>query len=89
MDTPPTICISSLCCSFEPTTQVDTIDRGGLAIVGNIPAGLPPWTANQWAISTSNPLQPSLSVLFPTAIVVLFVDLLESTSIARFVSSHS
>ena len=62
--------------------QLDTLDRGSLAIVGAIPAGLPPWTANQWAIKASG-IAPDFSVLFPTAIVVMFVDMLESTSIAR------
>ena len=62
--------------------QVDTLDRGGLAVVGAIPAGLPPWTANQWAISGSS-IAPTFGALFPTAIVVMFVDMLESTSIAR------
>ena len=51
-------------------------------MVGAIPAGLPPWTANQWAISGSS-IAPTFGALFPTAIVVMFVDMLESTSIAR------
>ncbi|GBF98588.1 sulfate transporter [Raphidocelis subcapitata] len=46
-------------------------------IVGKIPAGLPPVTIKQWA-----PI-PDISRMMGLAIVVMVVDLLESTSIAR------
>lgn len=41
--------------------------------------GLPAYTANDWIPMTG----PTFSDLITTAIVVMFVDLLESTSIAR------
>lgn len=47
--------------------------------MGTIPQGLPGCTIGWWT-----PIEnPGFSDLFPTAIVVMFVDLLESTSIAR------
>ncbi|GAX84213.1 hypothetical protein CEUSTIGMA_g11636.t1 [Chlamydomonas eustigma] len=60
--------------------NVDKLRNGGLATIGNIPAGLPPWTAGIWSFTDSG---PSFTALMPTCVVVLFVDLLESTSIAR------
>ena len=66
--------------------QVDTLDRGSLATVGAIPAGLPPFTGGLWAFQAKVgdcSLAPSFTELFPTTVVVMFIDLLESTSIAR------
>ncbi|GAX84215.1 hypothetical protein CEUSTIGMA_g11638.t1 [Chlamydomonas eustigma] len=60
--------------------NVGMLKNGGLATIGNIPPGLPPWTAGIWSFSTDG---PSFTDLIPTCAVVLCVDLLESTSIAR------
>lgn len=48
-----------------------------LQIVKNIPHGLPPFSANQWA-----PIS-RIDKLLPLAFIVMAVDMLESTSIAR------
>lgn len=59
--------------------EIDTPDRGGISIVGAIPSGLPPFTGTEWTPM----VDPSFKDLIVTAIIVMFVDLLESTSIAR------
>jgi MFS superfamily sulfate permease-like transporter len=46
-------------------------------IVKNIPHGMPPFSANQWAPITN------IDKLLPLAFIVMAVDMLESTSIAR------
>ncbi|PNG99947.1 Proton/sulfate cotransporter 2, partial [Tetrabaena socialis] len=53
------------------------VDRHGIRVVGAIKKGLPHPTVDWWF-----PM-PEVGKLFPTAIVVMLVDLLESTSIAR------
>ena len=52
--------------------------EGKIKTVGNIPQGLPPFTAGKWA-----PVTPDPGSLVGLAVVVTLVDLLESTSIAR------
>ena len=59
--------------------QVNTLDRGGIAIVSSIPKGLPGFTGDLWFPM----VDPGFSDLFIPAIVIMAVDLLESTSIAR------
>lgn len=54
-----------------------TNGKGPIKIVKNIPHGLPPFTANQWA-----PIS-RIDKLLPLAFIVMAVDMLESTSIAR------
>lgn len=51
--------------------------KGPIKIVKNIPHGMPPFTANQWA-----PIS-RIDKLLPLAFIVMAVDMLESTSIAR------
>ena len=48
-----------------------------MQIVKNIPHGMPPFSANQWA-----PIS-NIDKLLPLAFIVMAVDMLESTSIAR------
>ncbi len=72
------VCVIGICSVY--IGQIDQLARGGVAIVGALPAGLPPLTVSQWTIQ---PGAPSFMALLPTAIVVMLVDLLESTSIAR------
>jgi sulfate transporter 4 len=50
-----------------------------IKLVGTIPSGLPSFTGSWWTPIND----PSVADLMPIAIVVMFVDLLESTSIAR------
>ncbi|MEW5297662.1 MAG: hypothetical protein WDW36_000857 [Sanguina aurantia] len=52
----------------------------GIRTIGNIPAGLPPITVSWWFPGGQ---MDNFSQLFTTALVVMAVDLLESTSIAR------
>lgn len=54
-----------------------TNGKGPIKIVKNIPQGMPPFTANLWA-----PIS-NLEKLLPLAFIVMAVDMLESTSIAR------
>lgn len=54
-----------------------------IKIVGTIPAGMPPFTANKWL-----PIEDAPSLL-RLAGLVMVVDLLESTSIARCVATLS
>jgi len=69
------------CSSCKPAGIVTVVGgkyyNGELKIVGKIPAGLPPLTIGKWA-----PIE-NLPSLFRLAVVVMVVDLLESTSIAR------
>eukprot|EP00195_Chlamydomonas_chlamydogama_P003258 CAMPEP_0202921966 /NCGR_PEP_ID=MMETSP1392-20130828/77673_1 /ASSEMBLY_ACC=CAM_ASM_000868 /TAXON_ID=225041 /ORGANISM="Chlamydomonas chlamydogama, Strain SAG 11-48b" /LENGTH=735 /DNA_ID=CAMNT_0049615567 /DNA_START=253 /DNA_END=2460 /DNA_ORIENTATION=- len=59
--------------------NINEPDNGAIRIVGNIPSGLPGWTGDWWV-----PMEdPTFSQLIPTALIVMLVDLLESTSIAR------
>jgi MFS superfamily sulfate permease-like transporter len=51
--------------------------QGQLKIVGTIPAGLPPLTIAKWA-----PIE-NVPGMMRLAFIVMIVDLLESTSIAR------
>jgi len=53
------------------------VDDYGIRVVGNIPKGLPKPTVHLWA-----PIE-DFGKLIPVALVVMLVDLLESTSIAR------
>ena len=53
------------------------VPKSTIKIVDKIPAGLPPLTVGQWA-----PI-PDVSGMMGLALVVMVVDLLESTSIAR------
>ncbi|PNW70519.1 hypothetical protein CHLRE_17g723350v5 [Chlamydomonas reinhardtii] len=69
---PLTVCIIGLCAVY-----VGNVQNKGIKIIGAIKAGLPAPTVSWWF-----PM-PEISQLFPTAIVVMLVDLLESTSIAR------
>jgi sulfate transporter 4 len=55
----------------------------GIKVVGSIPKGLPPLTVNKWA-----PID-DLGGLMPLALVVMLVDLLESTSIARALAAKN
>lgn len=54
-----------------------TSGKGPIKIVKNIPQGLPDVTIQQWA-----PLE-HVHELLPLAFIVMAVDMLESTSIAR------
>lgn len=54
-----------------------TNGKGPIKIVKNIPQGMPPFTAQYWA-----PIA-QLQKLLPLALIVMAVDMLESTSIAR------
>lgn len=54
-----------------------TNGKGPIKIVKNIPQGMPPFTANLWA-----PIS-RIDKLLPLAFIVMAVDMLESTSIAR------
>ncbi|KXZ44585.1 hypothetical protein GPECTOR_65g203 [Gonium pectorale] len=69
---PLTVCIIGLLAVY-----IGKVDRKGIKIIGSIPPGLPKPTVSWWF-----PM-PEVAKLFPTAIVVMLVDLLESTSIAR------
>jgi sulfate transporter 4 len=51
--------------------------KGPIKIVKNIPQGLPPVSIQDW-VPISN-----ISQLLPLAFIVMAVDMLESTSIAR------
>ena len=51
---------------------------GRIKTIGNIPQGLPPFSAGKWVPVTHDPAS-----LLGLAVVVTLVDLLESTSIAR------
>ena len=59
--------------------QVNSVERGAIAIVGSIPQGLPGFTGGLWLPMTD----PGFSDLFIPAIIITTVDLLKSTSIAR------
>ena len=59
--------------------QVNSVERGAIAMVGSIPQGLPGFTGGLWLPMTD----PEFSVLLMPAIIITTVDLLESTSIAR------
>jgi len=71
------VCIVGLAAVY--VGAIDEPDNGAIKIVGDIPSGLPGFTGTWWT-----PMEnPTFSQLLPTAIIVMFVDLLESTSIAR------
>ena len=55
----------------------NTSGKGPIKIVKNIPKGLPPVSIQQWA-----PIN-NLGHILPLALIVMAVDMLESTSIAR------
>ncbi|KAG1667610.1 hypothetical protein FOA52_001664 [Chlamydomonas sp. UWO 241] len=59
--------------------KINTLPHGGMKIVGAIPKGLPPFTGNLWVPM----VDPSFSELIVGCIIILIVDLIESTSIAR------
>ncbi|GFR48515.1 hypothetical protein Agub_g10409, partial [Astrephomene gubernaculifera] len=69
---PLTVCILGLIAVYA-----GHVDVRGIKVVGAIKKGLPTPTISWWL-----PM-PEINKLFPTAIVVMLVDLLESTSIAR------
>ncbi|KAG2489555.1 hypothetical protein HYH03_012006 [Edaphochlamys debaryana] len=69
---PLTVCIIGICAVY-----IGHVDTKGIKVVGPIKKGLPGPTVQWWF-----PM-PEISTLFPTAIIVMLVDLLESTSIAR------
>jgi sulfate transporter 4 len=60
-----------------------TDGKGPIRIVKNIPQGLPPFTANLWA-----PVM-HIDKLLPLAFIIMAVDMLESTSIARALARKS
>jgi sulfate transporter 4 len=69
---PITACIIGLV-----AVSAGNLTAKGIKVVGAIPKGLPPVTVGQWA-----PVD-NVGQLMPLALVVMLVDLLESTSIAR------
>ncbi len=69
---PLTVCIIGLC-----SVYIGHVDQKGIKIIGTIKAGLPKPTVSWWA-----PM-PDFTDLIPIALIVMVVDLLESTSIAR------
>lgn len=75
---PITAVIIALCCVL-----IGNVDQKGIRIVGSIPQGLPPCTIGLWS-----PM-PNFSELIPVAVVVMIVDLMESTSIARAVAAKN
>ncbi|GLC36560.1 Proton/sulfate cotransporter 2 [Pleodorina starrii] len=75
---PLTVCIIGLC-----SVYIGHVDRKGIKIIGTIKAGLPKPTVGWWG-----PM-PDFTDLLPIAIVVMLVDLLESTSIARALANKN
>ncbi|PNH07849.1 Proton/sulfate cotransporter 2 [Tetrabaena socialis] len=75
---PITVCIIGLCAVY-----IGKVDQHGIKIIGAIRKGLPPPTVGWWA-----PM-PEFVQLIPIAIVVMLVDLLESTSIARALANKN
>ena len=69
---PISVCVIALCAVY-----IGNVDEKGIKIIGSIQKGLPSPTVGWWG-----PM-PDFVKLFPIAIVVMLVDLLESTSIAR------
>lgn len=62
---------------------IGNLDQKGIRTVGKIPEGLPPCTISWWA-----PMD-KFSDLLPIAAIVMIVDLMESTSIARAVAAKN
>jgi SulP family sulfate permease len=56
------------------------LDQWGLGIVGHVPRGLPGFSLPPFSIN-------SLSLLFPTALTVLFVGFMESISVAKWIAA--
>ncbi|KAG2497041.1 hypothetical protein HYH03_005043 [Edaphochlamys debaryana] len=75
---PISVCIIALCAVY-----IGHVDKMGIKVIGSIPAGLPTPTVGWWA-----PM-PDFVDLIPIAIVVMVVDLLESTSIARALATKN
>eukprot|EP00798_Chlamydomonas_sp_ICE-L_P018758 gene18758-25290_t len=71
------LCIIGIC--GVVIGHIDEPSRGSIRTVGYIPAGLPGITISWWSPMND----PSFTDLISTAIIVMIVDLLESTSIAR------
>lgn len=75
---PIAVCILGLCAVY-----IGHVDRKGIRIIGSIKKGLPSPTISWW--SPMNEFKD----LLPIAIVVMLVDLLESTSIARALANKN
>eukprot|EP00798_Chlamydomonas_sp_ICE-L_P025822 gene25822-11497_t len=74
---PLLMCAVGICAVY--IGKVNTPERGNVKVIGFIPSGLPGVTIGWWTPM----VDPSFTDLIPTAIIVMIVDLLESTSIAR------
>ncbi|KAL6763066.1 proton/sulfate transporter [Haematococcus lacustris] len=59
------------------TVVIGNVDDQGIRVIGNIPKGLPPLSIHMWA-----PVE-GVGPLLGLGVIVMLVDLLESTSIAR------
>ncbi|EFJ51511.1 hypothetical protein VOLCADRAFT_79619 [Volvox carteri f. nagariensis] len=75
---PLTVCIIGLC-----TVYIGHVDTKGIKILGSIKKGLPKPTVGWWG-----PMD-KFTDLIPIALVVMVVDLLESTSIARALANKN
>ncbi|KXZ46976.1 hypothetical protein GPECTOR_39g470 [Gonium pectorale] len=75
---PISVCIIALCAVY-----IGHVDKKGIRTIGTIKKGLPPPTVGWWT-----PM-PDFLKLLPIAIVVMLVDLLESTSIARALANKN
>ncbi|GIL90343.1 hypothetical protein Vretimale_18206 [Volvox reticuliferus] len=73
----------SVCIIGMLAVYIGHVDTKGIKIVGNINKGLPKPTVSWWG-----PM-PDFKDLIPIAIVVMLVDLLESTSIARALANKN
>ncbi|KAG2433274.1 hypothetical protein HXX76_008342 [Chlamydomonas incerta] len=75
---PISVCIIALCAVY-----IGHVDQKGIKIIGSIKKGLPTPTVGWWT-----PM-PDFVDLIPIALVVMLVDLLESTSIARALANKN
>ncbi|GFR50731.1 hypothetical protein Agub_g12988 [Astrephomene gubernaculifera] len=75
---PITVCIIALCAVY-----IGHVDQKGIKVIGSIQKGLPAPTVGWWS-----PM-PDFLDLLPIAVVVMLVDLLESTSIARALANKN
>lgn len=64
---------------FGVVQAIGDLSDKGIKVVGAIPAGLPPFTGSWWTPMDD----PSASDLLRIAATIMFVDLLQSTCIAR------
>eukprot|EP00798_Chlamydomonas_sp_ICE-L_P001368 gene1368-32732_t len=71
------LCVIGICSVY--LGKINEPERGSVKIVGHIQSGLPSFTVGWWFPMSD----PSFSDLILTGIVVMIVNLLESTSIAR------